>query len=526
MCYRVLLVDDDKTIRAGLKSIIAKYAEHFEVVGEAQNGAEALEAVKHLLPDVLITDIKMPVMDGVELIKNLHESGADLKMIVLSGYDEFSYVRECMKYGAVDYWLKPVDKQALKQGLEEIRSRLTAESKLKMESRTRDSQVDFYEREKTFLDLLSQERLDPQQAQVLLSLGLKPGDSCIVACLVVTTNDDLIATDTLAYGLLCKEITTLTQGFVMVCTMKERIWLAIFGDNGTLNPDDENASWRGAIERFRASIRHLRNDEVTFGYSRMYHGYEHMIEAAAEAESALRRIYYEGCGNSYHYVQEASSMSEASYEEGLRPDLDNLLSVFELGDVARSKAVAEKLVEAFKARRPSKELFAKLLYSLRTRLSVIETKDSEKLGSMPEEYALYLKYATADYLSRHVVGSIIEAAERIRSRRTGKSARVIEGAKAFIQSRYTESISLKDVASFVNLNPNYFSEFFKNETGRNFVDFLIETRLEEAKRLLSETDTKVYEIATRVGYEDVASFNRAFKRVMGISPLEYRKLAD
>ena len=405
---KILIVDDDKIIRLGLKKIINRIFPQYEVIAGFQNGLVAFEYLKNNKIDLVITDIKMPIMTGSELIeKSVREMENAPIFVVLSGYDEFTYVRDTMKFGAFNYLLKPIKQDELKKVICE------AEIKIK-EDKKQDN---------------------------ILSKSIEILKKDFFRHILFSNAESNYKTD---------------KSFLEDIQLNENyMYKLIVVKKGKNEKELIKEYIRNIISRYRNVEYIYFNFEVN-SYIVFYFD---MSNTTCDKEIS-------------NYMEDKSSMF-----------IENNINVY----------IMEQTNELYKLKEQSLK-FRKIKSTIYD-----ETKAKKYFLKVSDEK------------------KIMEEKGNINTNLT-----VIKLAKQYIINNFNKNISLKEVADEVFLSQNYLSELFKKEVGEGFYDFLTEYRIKVAKELLITTNLKVYEIATKVGYNDPITFGRAFKKVTGYTPNSFR----
>lgn len=533
---RIFVADDDKIIREGLKVIIEEANREYKVVGEATNGVEALRAIESLKPDVLVVDINMPEMDGVELIKQLRSSQNTISIIVLSGFDEYRYVRESMKHGALDYLLKPVNNESLIELLDRIDNELALIKENKEKALV---QSVIFEESMTLLkgklinELVKGNGMNnPKIEELLLDFGIASTGNIILSVIgtdnICKMEKDKLKGITFSPGYIIESYILNNFGsgsdkqIISAATDYEVIILT-FSNNST----DFDEYIYGQFEAIRREIEKKETFTICAGISHVFSNIRKSHIPYHQALFSLKRRFYEGGNKIIKYLQESSCYAYIN-ENIINNYFDRIINSIEITDTVRTGKIIEEMLAAFRKSNGDPEQIRKICIELVQKTSIRLNEFKNALELFPQEdlnMILYIESLdTYDELKNYLAGAFCRIMEQIKLERSYKTRKIPEKAKEYIKMHYKENITLKSVADHVYLNSSYFSELFKNETGKNFIDYLIETRINEAKKLLEMPDIKVYEVGEKVGYEDPVSFNRAFKKIVGISPNEYRSI--
>lgn len=533
---KVLLVEDDFSVREYLKNAIPWEENGYHVIGEADNGAEALVLLEQECPDIMITDIQMPRMNGVELISKMKETGYPTKIVVLSFYDDFEYVRDAMKYGAVDYMLKhQLSEDKILKTLNEIREDIS------------DSSVEEVRKENQLIKRRLQSNLNAIKRRLFQNL-VEGGEDVITE----------IGNELKQFGISSPEITFL---FGNIRLMNDRIG-AFLIEEGRYDIELFEFSVSNIIEEVLqteghslVSVENSLNYQVFFacdglerelstekkGYNTLYKALEKLkeylgIQAAAgmskahcdlrntkkaveQADFALENIFYKGYGNVYLFTGTVfSKNSDYIYAEA-----GGFYERFkQRQEISKN---LEKLLEHAKEERLHPQLFRKAEdYIMAVLLSILSGME-KNYGEKPDTgYDLHAISATYPECREKLVNSarrIEEYLERLHEETYEREE--INSAIRYIRQHYEGNITLEEISGHVNLSRVYFSQLFKGETGMSFTDYLIQYRITEAKKLLRNTDLKMYEIASKVGIPDQHYFNRLFKNITGVTPAKYKE---
>jgi two-component system, response regulator YesN len=539
---RILIVDDDKIIRKGLRTIIENDTLDFKVIGEATNGLRALEKIEEMNPDILITDIKMPVMDGIELINNITKKNIKLKTIVLSGYDDYKYVRETLKNGAVDYILKPVENKELIDLLKHLKNKIeeekVQEENLHMYSRKISESV-FLLKEKFLSSLLKDSKAGELSTKSLNEFNITQIGECVLSVIgiddyyklnsdssIEELKQETVIKDIIQF--IFEEELIKERDIQLLICQHEREIVILF-----VSPVNYAKEFIEYINRLLNNIRQRiflnRRFTITVGNSKPFEDIVQTSTAYTQASQALSLRFYEQKNKIIWYNEE--QLKYETFTKNMREmeeKIIRLVGYVQLGNSEKAKGEMENIFEIIGQVRIEPVEFKKILSNIiwSIKLAVPEFKEIiENDKTMKFNVLSYIDdIDTLKELKNRAPEEILSVTKEINLIRKGKSKKLIESAKDYIRSNYKEEISLKSVSEHIFINPNYLSELFKEETGTNFVDYLIETRINAAKKLLLKPGIKIYEVGQMVGYNEPESFTRAFKKVIGVSPNEYKNI--
>lgn len=510
---KVLVVDDDKIIRKGLITVLKREFNEFICIEEAPNGQRALDYILNNEVDCIITDIKMPIMDGIQLLKNIKEKCKKIKVIVLSGFDDYKYVRTAMKEGAYDYLLKPIDTiqmiTMIKKVFDEINNEINNEKNEKVKDELLKKIV--------LLEALQGKVDDKNQYKKSIN-NLNNNN-----LLVVFSIDNIFKYN--------KDKMYLEER--VKCRLKECDWfnefiITEYKSNIVvlLNLEDKDTETiEENLKALRSKIDGQEVFTVSIGYTDVEDSLHDILNSFRCIEKTLdkriflgNRIMMKGKKEDENYkinTKEVKLLLEKSFDKLLVLQETQVINLLEqlFHVLIDNKVDKNQLVHIFENE------INKNLNNEDFKFIVNGLKEKNEDFTFILQNVSYIK--DIEYYIKLCMLSTLKKLQNLRMKRESK---IIEKAKSFIENNYNTGLSLTVLAEHVHLNPNYFSEIFKVATGQNFIDYLIETRIKKAKKLLEATDLKIYEISELVGYKESISFNRAFKKIVGISPREYKKI--
>lgn len=517
---RIFIVDDDQIIRMGLRKTIEKSELNCTITGEASDGESALEEIKKNEDiDLVITDIRMPIMDGLELIREIRKFNTAVRIIVLSGFDDFKYVRNAFMDGAVDYILKPINKNDFLALLQKLKADIAKD----MQDKGIVEEYHNVYQEKIINKLLHGKIRTEELAEAAGKINLPLSGNFRIMALRTDNWYKENGEKLPAEGIMEQAFIKITNLFRLDQNNSYYAYIAhdsivVFIDSKTDTTEKE------LYYKYHLFFKNTPLEEgmtFTLGTSRRFTGLAEADTAFAEAIKAVEASFYLGKGNLIFYDElplpyKNIAMTSDELTRGLADALD-------LCDYIKAKEETEKVFQELMGADPVEfRLRIKMILEMLL-FQVKDFKEAMAFGETDYEYAVqYVN--TAEELKNKLLFLFRGAIQSMKQERERRGKKRIEMAKKYIDKNYMKPITLNDVAEHVELNPSYFSSLFKKETGLNFTDYLLDTRLEMAKNLLLNPTVKVYEIGYKVGYEDAVSFGRAFKKKIGMSPKEYRKI--
>jgi two-component system response regulator YesN len=537
---KIIVVDDEELIRKGLVKALSNYETEFQVLGEATNGLEALELICREIPDVVITDVKMPHMNGVELVKELEERYPEVKKIVISGFGEFDYVRETMRYGALDYLLKPLDDEQLILLLKKITSFIESDKKQKLAELNLQEKLNEglpFLKEQFIFELITTSKFDKVEVDQkfdLYEIKLNPGKYWVI----IAGLDN--------YRWICREagVEAAKSKIFKVKNCFDEILGRYFepiscsypgGQIYLISTSTEDPMLIQNVLEEGLALLDLNAPEIRVALSLgpPCNDILKLTESYQQAVALLRQRFY--CEKSS--IISCRSIIKPTLNPDSKTDLFidilnnlelSLKNCLEVGEYHQISDIFNEFSMLFKRFQFDPLEVVKLLIEVYVRLrsSYPEfDKSLIELYGVEESYPKNLEsFDTYDLLLQENIKLYTEVIKKIVEIGNRKDKRLVKVIKDYINEHYYEPITLNMIAENIYLSPSYISDLFKKQTGENITDYLAKVRIEKAKILLKDLQIKSYEIGEMVGYKDPAYFSKVFKKVVGVSPNEYRNI--
>lgn len=532
--YKLLIVDDEPAIRQGIANSNPWKTWGFVVSALCENGREALREIEKECPDVVLSDIRMPKMDGIELMKYLKENNPQIKIIILSGYSDFKYLNQAIENGVTSYLLKPTDIDAFERLFIKLKKDLDAERSKEEKDR----------------QLLQEWRKGQESQQIgllkLLLKGYTQQENIEEVCRKLTAERNIyfdncyvtVAAIDGRSGDEKKEQYLLKQRILSLCNSSDDWNRTFFLD------DDENIVWifskpptydispqmiLDQAKAIQAKISESLEITVSAGISDLCTAPENLPQCYAQAQSSSKQSVFLGYDSVFMYSQFEDQLLNSNL-----PTLN--VELIKQSIMQNSFSAANQALEDFFTTFSMKSLkeysyvdlhcietllilsrwamryhiqFVTLLDSLGTTYTDIYLCDSlEK----KKDFLSVIIYALMGYLKQR----------KEESQKYSGTAYLIQ--KCVDEEFANINISLEYVAAKLDRNPTYISKVFKQELGYNFSSYLMNKRIEHSKALLQNPSIKIYKVAEEVGYVDTSNFIKVFKKQTGISPNEYRTL--
>lgn len=536
--YKLMVVDDEYNIRDGIVNAVPWETCGVVVVGEAGNGIEALEKVEETLPDIVITDINMDDMDGLEFAENLKQKYPYIKVIILSGYDEFEYAKRALQLKVFSYLLKPILPDELIKIVKEVIYEIQAEARLKEKVRTLESEIKINRQvllERLLNDLVNGNIRQRNELDERLSLVNLQIDQKFYSCLIFDLDGyyDLIE----IHGIEKVQIMLqCIQEVINDLFLKEfSIWSFIDSAGNIISivggePEGKGKNLKNihtSIEKLKQAIKSTLNVTITVAIGGLYNDILEVFESYTEAMKALD--FKVGAGKDcIIHIDDVYSISGGRFSYPKDKENFILASLNEDDD-----AKIRSSIESFFKDIGSKSFLKKhMRISIMELFTVIARKfmdfgvDIDKLyeRDLIDLYKVIDRFDTAEEIKNWFINIVMGCVNELRNHRLNNVKSVINKAQNYIEANYTSSdISLNSIAEHIYLNPAYFSKLYKKETGETYMEFLTRLRIEKAKSFLRETNIRTSDIGIAVGYPNSQYFTTLFKKVTGKTPVEYRE---
>jgi len=523
---KVMIVDDEVLIRIGLKSCIDWDANGFVIVGEAENGIEALELYKKHVPQIVLCDIKMPRMDGLQLIKELMAMDSSVKIIVLSYYDDFEYVKEALKSGAYDYILKSgLNENHLLEVLLEIKKKYGGTpAKASLETACGNTVNSFlnelllgvYGKEEALIESRIRHYGIPVKKANLFAISVEI-DNYPVITATSSDRDKYLLENSLYNGIReavkNHEETAVVKSKENLCTV-----LASFSRLvSRLEVEQKVALLCHDIKHL---LDRLMNIRVSIGVSNMADSYSALDTAYNQSLKALRHKFLLGTGQVI-FFRDVAPLNGISVESLVKIESD-VKGIIERYDAQRLRDYLHSLMEKFIREANGKDDRLWVCFNIISLFKGLMAKNNMNAGPALSilDNCLYDNIHDLFDCMANKLCKVL-AVVRGKNRYSCNIRRAID----YMEENYSRTdLSLTEVAKHVGVSCSYLSITFKEQTGVNFNDYLMRLRLAKAKELLRHTNLKTYEIAESVGFNDSSYFIKVFKKLEGMSPKTYRDL--
>lgn len=534
--YKVLITDDEIKVCRLIQNIIDWEKLGLEVVGTANDGIEALDMIQEEKPDIVITDIRMPGYDGLQLIEKAKEAVNDISFVIISGHREFSYAQQAIRFGVEDYLLKPLEETELEAILKRMvkKKNEALEDQTKEETLRKRIEVDTKRMQKVFMNRLT----DPQEPDLPGTAGAANEEfHCsfqegLFQVLIVKADiaDKTASRD--AYELLQSKAghiaeTILKPDSLELLSIKKEEGFYFF-----LNMDHSyEQDLRKKLKKIRFEIGALRDlfwdIKATIAMGRVKDSFSDIRASAAEAKQVILNRIFLGLGHTVGIGEQ--NRKEIPVKDVI--DYSTRAVILERIEVLDIKELQKQLKQLYYVIEDDESMDGMLLLEVCADLIEIlkfglKNLKYEQLGdALAKRFqGQYHRCTSAAEVFDELERTFTEGIEKVAGEKEQTALRPVRVAKKYVQDHYHEPLKLDDISQMLGFNANYFSGLFKKEVGQTFSEYLIQVRINQAKQSLIAADLSIMEVAEQVGYSDMKHFSKLFKKITGINPTEFRKL--
>lgn len=534
---RVIVADDEYKVCQLICQLIDWEELGMRLIGTASNGLEALKMIEAEKPDLVLTDIRMPGFDGLELLKRAREVQPDVEFIIISGYSHFEYAQTAIRYGVSDYILKPVNKETLNATMQKARQRYLehkAQTEEDLEQRKQQESAQATLRELLWQDLEAgqlpealsefQEKYHYHFENGLFRIFLIQAD--------VNENQNLnedYASNVIE--VMNSKLEGLFERHIRPLCIDSEIFYKKGRTAGVLNyREEEEEKLMNALEALISTLsmelhvfEHMRFHLSTGGAGSSA---SELVRCMREAELAMGQRLLVRNNMFLTEIPKSVEFEEDSIYQSFNAIVRQCMDLKKSEEMERAVSGLEASALSFGMNGSQMLHLVQDSYRLFLLSSIFQEKfhfvDREGM-----EEAFYWRSILCssreqlfDFLEETCRKNIEEAVERSEA----EKIRPIDQAKQYIREHYAEPLSLEEVSSQAGFSSSYFSTLFRKETGKNFLEYLMDIRIEEAKKLLRQSGETIEQIGKDVGMNDYKRFSKTFKKITGISPKEYRNL--
>lgn len=525
--YKVILVDDEAEVIDMIEKKIHWNDLGFEVAGSATNGVKALELVEKLQPDVVLTDIKMPYMDGLELSRRLNREYPNIYIMLCTGFDEFEYAKEAVHLEIKEYMLKPVNATELSESLTNLKHTLDREREEKLNVKKLN---DYFQEvlpklQSNFFISLIEGRVEKHDYERFLQAYQVDMKGPLFGCVIFHTSENHVPEGMNPLLLSMSVEREIKQRLMGQWNCREFIYMGNTLLILELDAEDKITQITDACDRFCRWAYRIMGAVVTAGIGTVCDSlYEISLSYERAREAVSYRVLYG--------TKRAINIGEIVPKEQIKPvqseesRMQTLFRAIRIGDSAEIEQAAHGEMEKL-----HKNTETMSQYNLATmeivsgffKFCTDNSLDFNKISGNMQN--IYEKVSQMDEssLTAWIVQMSETISEKLKCARNSSARRLIVEAQNIVQERYMEAdISLDEVCAVLGVSNSYFSSVFKKEAGKSFISYLTDYRMDIAAEMILNTDEKSYTIAEKVGYLDANYFSYVFKKKFGVSPSKYR----
>ncbi len=504
--FKLFIVDDEPTIRKGLSQFIPWNNIDVEIVGEACDGASALKKIETLNPDIVITDIKMPNMDGIELSKMLFENYHGIKVIILTGYADFSYAQSAIRYDVTDFVLKPTPKDKIIAAVKGAQERILVERK----------------QEYTLNGDLSilQEQVLEQLTRGLIESYLT--EDRLRTYNVTLNYYYLIAFQISEYQAEKKQSNILALKN-MISILNKDGYCYFYDNNIVLSifktPQNESSLPKtilASCKEISDVVNNFSDTQVSIGVSLCHHGFAELSTAGFEVVQALSKHFFNGEDISFFSPSQKSERTVTTDQSFFLCGLESLFESYDFETINHN-------IRDFFTQQKIDVANAQDTVNICTQIYLISARVLSKNNRPALDSALnnlILESVSITELEKTVEKMILITEQNLRHT-TQKTSEAVTQTREYIDLHYAENLHLSGIAGHVHINSQYLCRIFKKECGETINEYITKIRINRAKELLRNSNYLTYEVGEKVGFNDPAYFSSVFKKLTGISPKDY-----
>ena len=502
--YKVMLVDDEKLILQGVLNIIDWDKLGLKITHMVQNGKEALEKYDEEPVDIIITDINMPVINGLELIKSIKEKNKKVKFIVLSGYDDFSYAKTAMKYGIENYILKPINEEELEEALIDINKKLAA---------NKEKENKLLEKNNTFMKILNGNSDKEILEEISDIINIKLKDKCYTVTNILFNKKNHRKKSDI--NELINENTY--EGYEILYRFN--------GDIILINSWECDISIEDIREYYRKMLGLLMTNigEAFIAVGDVVYNINDLKKSYNISNNIKKNIITDGY-NKCLYRDDIDNTNHVNYN--LNKEIEVLNKII----IEKNKEDVQAYIEElFRSNKFSPQEIYDL--AIKTILLADKIADDFKIDKEIKDESIsntiiniYNASSISDIIT-YIDKQIIDLSNMMKSNSV-KYTPIIQQVVNYINKNYYEELSLKTLSQKYKINSSYLGQLFAKEVGYSFSEYLNKVKNMKAKDLILNTNMKINDIAKEVGYLDTSYFYRKFKNFYGVSPATLREFKN
>lgn len=532
--YKVLLVEDEVLVREAITENIVWNEIGLRLITSCKNGREAIEAIEKEVPDIVITDICMPYIDGMQLSEYIYTRYPETKIIIFSGYDEFEYAKQALQYKVEEYLLKPVTAGELTELLVKIKNKIDTQRKEKNDiKRLRGTYYKHLNtiRSQVLNDLILGNKVEEEYKDEMKESGIELSKKYFKVAIIDTEisypSDFVIGNNQNQSALLSFAIYNIVneimsaQSLGLTFQQKDRKIVLIFESDLKVNFENEV---RAVCELIQDKIKDYLQVEIFIGIGKKVDSLSKIYLSYEQAFELINYSYLYG----HNCIISQQEIDFFRKEIDISTNIEKLLLQVTRQFYKEIELELDRLLKKIKEAYLRKEEVSIIMQSIIVAANetlklagverhVKESKDEQWIYEFEKKKNIY----DAFEIVKEYLNSVMEQLYDLKEDTSKKQSLL---ALDYIEKNYQNSeLTLQMLCKYLSMSPSYFSAIFKKETGETFVEALTKKRMQVAKNLLKYTSLKNYEIAEKIGFSDAHYFSQTFKKYIGKTPKEYAK---
>lgn len=528
----IVIVDDEQLIIHHLIKIISNFDIPHKVVGTATNTSQALTAIRETHPNLVITDIRMGDSNGLDLCRTLSTTMPHTQIIILSGYDDFSYAQEALSYNVCNYLLKPISEKELYDQLKEVHEFiLRREAKEEKDFRLKKQIHECLPMmQEWFYRIIRENRTAPEVIDSTFRLFNIDIFNPVYQSIYISFSDDekvrAIEQDYIDISGYARTITLFISEYFKSIYFYDASSITVILSSADSDPEQMHMQTYQLAERIRQFLDFNGCQKFSIGQSTVVHDITHVRQSVKDAISASKYSFYIGF-NKIICITDVVLRNKDEVTPNFNYIQEDLLKYLKLCDLDNSLQSLNiyylNVLQLHGDQAISINKFLELYYYLS---NAVSQEFSVEVSVFPETADKLRNCINLEQIKSVLTEYISATISSIEQLRTNKSIKLIDTAKAYIQNNYDKDISLDTIAYDIGLSSCYLSTLFKNIARISIKEYITNIRIEASKKYLTDVNLKIYEVASKVGYTDSRYFSQLFRKKTGYTPGQYREFVQ
>lgn len=539
--YRLMVVEDEEMIRKGIVRSVPWNELGFVVAAEGRNGKDALEKMKNAHIDVILTDIKMPIMGGIEFSKEVRRQYPNIEIVVLSGFSDFEYARQAIRFRAFEYLLKPTNKKKLLETFKDLKEKMDKKKELKEEGFFRGVFLDagYDSLRNDFLTSLlnGEQRVFDHMEDQMSTLELNFSGKLFTAAIIRFDKNSIYGVLEGAWekdkklllfsyrNIINEVLGEMENGYAVVKEYDEINFIFCFDSK-----EEQDRQMIRCLENISDYIQSclFGGMEISciIGIGLTYPSILQISKSFHQAQRSILNNFYKEEQMIQVFQDHSESQYEQSWIQYYPEEMQGVAVCVSNGNEKETKRLLKKMFQSMINLKVLPDIVKNYCIVLKLMItSKVSLDDSQEDTIISRQYTEIVRNSlSVQDLEEYVTEILVKTAAKIDGITDSNEHHLaIEKAKEYIQEHYDEKITLKRISDEVYLSQNYFSFLFKKAAGMTYMDYIQSVRMREAKKILADPVFKIYEIAKKIGYNDYKYFAIQFKKLVGMTPKEYRR---